>query len=142
MRNLLALAFTLLAATAFAQEGPDGIGFAQAEEGAYWCQAPSAAEALACARDECEAEAGGQDCFETAWCLPARWSGLMTVWSGDFHSTQVVCGAPNEAALAEIFRAWCAGIEDAQSCDFSIAIDPDGNERDDVGESFEGPAAQ
>ena len=139
MRIVLILLATLLAGPAFAN-GPGGIGFAQAEEGTWWCRAGSAAEALTCAREKCVAEAGGQDCFETAWCQPAHWSGLLTVWAGDFHSTQVICNAPSRKALSEMFSALCAESEGAERCDFSITIDPDGTEQDDAGESFPGPA--
>ena len=140
MRIILILLATLLAGPAFAN-GPGGIGFAQAEEGTWWCRAGSATEALTCAREKCVAEAGGQDCLETAWCLPARWSGLLTVWVGDFHSTQVVCNAPSRKALSEMFRAVCEESEHANNCDFTTTIDPDGTERDDADETFPGPTA-
>ena len=141
MRIALTLACALIATPAFA-DGVDGIAFAQAEEGTWWCRSDGATEGLRCALDKCNAEAGGQDCFETAWCMQARWSGLMTVFLSDFHTTYVLCGAPSQAALAETFRAWCAQIENADRCEFSVSINPNGIVRDDVGESFAGPAAQ
>jgi hypothetical protein len=140
MRIILILLATLLTAPASAN-GSDGIGFVQLEEGTFWCRGGSAAEALSCAREKCLPHADGQECSETAWCLPARWSGLLTVWLDDFHTTQVICGAPSRKALTEMFRAVCAESEHANSCDFSTTIDPDGTERDDADETFPGPTA-
>ena len=134
----LALAVAL-AAPAVADGGPQGIGFAQAEEGTWWCQGDAAADALACAMAKCDAEAGGQDCHETAWCFPARWSGLMTVFLEDFHTTRVVCGAPSKSALTDTFRLWCAAHENADHCEFILSIDPDGSETEGGGETFPGP---
>lgn len=142
MRTALAIALALLASPAFAQDAPGGIAFVQAEEGAWWCASNSAADGFACARQKCEAEAGGQECWETAWCMQARWSGLMTVWLEDFHSTTALCGAPTEAALNETLRTWCAQTEGADRCNFTTTIDWDGKVNDDVGVEFPGPAGQ
>jgi hypothetical protein len=125
---LAAVAAFTLPQTATAQDGPVGIGFAQAEEGTWWCRGDNATTALDCARAECVAGAGGQDCYRVAWCYPARWSGLMTVWLGEFHSTEIVCGAPSLAALEHALEAFCTGNPYAISCDVFLIIDPDGAE--------------
>jgi hypothetical protein len=140
LRAVLALLFCL--GPAYAQERPiQGIGFAQAEEGTWLCRHEQPAEALSCARELCIEQANGQECYPTAWCFPANWTGLMVVWLGDFHTTQVLCGAPTEASLTEALRALCAGDEGASGCDLFKVIDPEGNEREVTGVSFPGPAA-
>lgn len=142
MRTIVALALCLLAAPAAAQDRPpQGIGFVQAEEGAWLCRHEDPAEALACAREHCAEQAPGQECVATAWCHPARWSGLMTVWLGDFHTTRVLCGVPSEAALSAALATLCAYEENATTCDLTLIVDPDGNERGVEGVSFAGPAA-
>jgi len=113
---------------ASAQDGPVGIGFAQAEEGTWWCRGDNTVATLDCARAECVAGAGGQDCYRTAWCYPARWSGLMTVWYGEFHGTQIICGAPSREALEAAFEAFCVNDVYAASCDLFMVIDPGGAE--------------
>lgn len=60
-----------------AEAAPMGIGFAQAEEGTWWCREADAGMALGCALDKCRKESNGQDCVATRWCTPAGWSGLM-----------------------------------------------------------------
>jgi hypothetical protein len=85
-------------------------------------------DTLDCARAKCNAGAGGQDCYRTAWCYPARWSGLMTVWYGEFHGTQIICGAPSREALEAAFEAFCVNDSYAASCDVFLVIDPDGAE--------------
>jgi hypothetical protein len=64
----------------------------------------------------------------------------MVVWLGDFHTTQVLCGAPSETALTGALRELCAGDEGASGCDLFKVIDPAGNERMIEGVSFPGPA--
>lgn len=148
MRRVLTAAFSVLAAGAIslslpagAAEGPLGIGFAQAEEGTWWCQALAAGAALDCARRKCEAESGGQDCHATRWCFPAGWSALMVVWLPEFHSTHVLCGMPGRDAATAAMKAICdAGAEFTQ-CDLVLVIDPDGTQDDNVGVSWPGPAA-
>jgi hypothetical protein len=141
MRSVLAVAFTLFAAPALAQE-PQGIGFAQAEEGTWLCRHERPDEALSCARELCAEQSPGQTCSPTAWCLPAKWSGVMTIWLPDFHTTRVLCGAPSETALSDALRALCAGDAAATHCDLTLVVDPEGNERTVEGVSFVGPAAQ
>lgn len=142
MRTILVVALALLAAPAPAQDRPpQGIGFAQAEEGTWLCRHEQPEEALSCARELCIEQASGQECWPTAWCFPANWSGLMTVWIGEFHTTNVLCGAPSEAALTQAFTAFCAGHPDATSCDLTLVIDPDGNERSIEGVTWAGAAA-
>ena len=137
-----ALLLTLLSAPALAQDPPpQGIGFAQAEEGTWLCRHDSPAEALSCARELCLEQASGQECWPTAWCFPANWSGVMTIWLEDFHTTHVLCGAPSEASLTRALAAICAGDEGATSCEVTKLIDPVGNERLVEGVSFTGPAA-
>ncbi len=126
---------------AHAAEGPLGIGFAQAEEGTWWCQAMAAGTALDCAVQKCDTEAGGQDCHATRWCFPAGWSALMVVFLPEFHSTHVLCGMPGKEAAAAAMKAICdAGAEFTQ-CDLVLTIDPDGNHSEVVGTSWPGPAA-
>jgi hypothetical protein len=135
------LAITLVPLTsALAQSGPVGIGFAQAEEGTWWCREGEPGKALSCALDKCRAESGGQDCHPTRWCSPAGWSGLMTVWLPEFHSTMPFCGASGEAALIGAFKALCDGSPDVTRCDVTAIIDPDGNERQIGDASWPGPA--
>jgi len=137
------LAISLAAASlnpALAQSGPVGIGFAQAEEGTWWCRDGDPGKALSCAIDKCQAGSGGQDCHPTRWCSPAGWSGLMTVWLPEFHSTTPLCGASGEAALIGALKALCDGSPDVTRCDVIAIIDPDGNERQIEGASWPGPA--
>ena len=56
----------------------------------------------------------------------------MTVWLGEFHSTQVICGAPSLEALEQALEAFCIGNLYAQSCDIFLTIDPDGLEKEYV----------
>jgi hypothetical protein len=100
MRVLILIMLGLMAWPALAQENPpQGIGFAQAEEGTWLCRHDQPEEALSCAREQCAEQAPGQECWATAWCFPANWSGVMTVWLPDFHTTQILCGAPSAQAL-------------------------------------------
>jgi len=143
MRAFLAVLPLLLAAPAAGQQTtlpPQGIGFAQAEEGTWLCRHEDPLEALGCARELCAEQALGQECVATAWCFPARWSGLMTIRLPDFHTTQALCGAPNEAALNEALAALCKGNETASGCDLVNVIDPEGIERAVQGVSFPGGA--
>jgi hypothetical protein len=123
-----------------AEDGPVGIGFAQAEEGTWWCREQEPGEALACAMTKCVAESGGKDCHPTRWCSPAGWSGLMTVWLPEFHATTPLCGVSGETALFAAFQALCAGSPEVTRCDVTLIIDPDGNERTIDDASWEGPA--
>jgi hypothetical protein len=141
MRLLAPAALAFLALPAQAQDGPQGIGFAQAEEGTWLCRHEDAAEALSCAREHCLEQAPGQECLATAWCFPANWSALMTVWIGDFHATHALCGAPNEVALTRALAALCANDGEATRCEVTLIVDPDGNERAVEGVGFDGGAA-
>jgi hypothetical protein len=139
--SVLAAGVFGLALPAPAAEGPLGIGFAQAEEGTWWCQAMAAGTALDCARRKCDAEAGGQDCHATRWCFPSGWSALMVVFLPEFHSTHVICGMPGKEAATAAMKAICdAGLEFTQ-CDLVLTIDPDGNHSEVLGISWPGPAA-
>lgn len=140
MRLALALAVLLLATPALAQEGPQGIAFAQAEEGTWLCRHERPQEAMSCARERCLEQAPGQECYITAWCFPGGWSGYMTLWLSDFHTTQVLCGLPNEAGLTAAFRALCSSDDTATSCDMVGTVDPEGHERLVEGQSFPGGA--
>jgi hypothetical protein len=124
-----AFAALTLASSAPAQESNlQGIGFAQAEEGTWYCLHHEPGEALACAREHCLEQAPGQECAATAWCYPARWSGTMTLWLSDFHTTRVLCGMPDEATLQEVLAGLCWFNKDATSCDLTLIIDPNGKE--------------
>lgn len=129
MRHLaLALAASLLAlapARAVAA-GPAGIGFAQAEEGTFFCRDAVAAKAFACALDQCRKAAGGQDCVATRWCAPAGWSGTMVGWLPEFHNVQVVCGLGGEAPVRAALKAICENTPEYSRCDLLSIIDPDG----------------
>lgn len=138
-RTWLALALPLLLALiltvpSLAQTGPQGIGFAQAEEGTWTCRAGDPVTALDCARNLCRAEANGQDCYRTTWCFPARWAGVITVWTSDFHSNHPVCGAPSLEGLMAIMRAYCDFSEGATACSVGMVVDPDGIEVDAAAE--------
>jgi hypothetical protein len=141
MRLALAALFALLAAPALAQSGPTGIGFAQAEEGLWFCRGDTPEAALNCARDKCRAEGAGQDCYRTAWCYPARWSGTMLVWQGEFHGMTPLCGAPSREAVSAALEQLCTGNEFATSCELILTIDPDGVEQEGGGLVWDGPAA-
>jgi hypothetical protein len=139
-RLTLIAAALLMSSPSLAQPGLVGIGFAQAEEGTWWCRDETPAEALACAIDKCRAESAGQECHATRWCLPAGWSGLMTVWLPEFHSTTIVCGASGEASVIAALKALCDESPFVTRCTPFATIDPDGAERaiDDL--DWPGPA--
>lgn len=142
MRVIILMLLTLIGWPAMAQDRPpQGIGFAQAEEGTWLCRHDQPEEALSCAREQCAEQAPGQECWATAWCFPANWSGVMTVWLPDFHTTQILCGAPSEQALNNALAAICAGDENATHCDLTLLVDPEGNEGTAEGQSFPGGAA-
>ncbi len=132
---IVSLLVALAAATVPAAADPGGIGFAQAEEGTWWCFGNDPVKALDCARRKCEAEGHGQTCYRTRWCFPAGWSGLMTIWLPEFHNTIPLCGAAGQAALTEAFKALCANDEVVTRCDVTTIIDPDGRvtSHDDIG---------
>jgi hypothetical protein len=142
--KLLALAFAAALASscpALAQQpGLVGIGFAQAEEGTWWCRDQSHDKSLACALDQCREESRGQECHATRWCLPAAWSGLMTVWLPEFHNTIALCGTSGEAALIAALEALCNDSPFVTRCTPFLMIDPDGNERPIDGLDWPGPA--
>lgn len=142
--RLIAIPFAAAAIAApegaLAQSGPMGIGFAQAEEGTWYCRGDNTVVTLDCARAACVDGAGGQDCYRTAWCYPAWWSGMMTVWLGEFHTTQIICGAPSKEALQQAMEAFCIGNPYAVSCDLFLVIDPDGAETE-IALSFAGGGA-
>ncbi len=115
-----------LSAPVGAQNGPEGIGFAQAEEGTWTCRARDPVTALNCARDLCRAQAGGQDCYRTAWCFPSGWAGVVTVWTADFHGNRPVCGAATLPALLDAMLAFCNEAEGATDCDVGMVFDPFG----------------
>jgi hypothetical protein len=130
----------VLTPPALADEAPTGIGFAQAEEGTWWCRDPDTVKALACAGQKCRAESGGQDCHPTRWCFPAGWSALLVVWLPEFHSTHVICGMPGREAASAALRAVCdAGVEFTR-CDLVLFVDPDGNPIAVTDTSWPGPA--
>jgi len=124
-----------------AAHAASGIGFAQAEEGTWYCKGDDPVAALKCAAKKCEAEAAGQGCVRTKWCFNARWSGFMTVFLPDFHSTEIICGAPDRQALHAAFKAYCAGNKYALNCSLSIMIDPSGKELEITDAEFPGPKA-
>ena len=121
---LTAIFGAALAQPAAAQPGPQGIGFAQAEEGTWSCRAGDPVTALNCARDLCRAQAA--DCFRTAWCFPAGWAGVVTVWNEDYHANRPLCGAPSLEALLTALRAYCNDAPFATACDLGLITDPDG----------------
>jgi hypothetical protein len=138
------LPFVLLAAAplqAAAADGPPGVGFAQAEEGTWWCHGSSLGATLDCARQQCLAEAGGQDCVATRWCQPAGWSVLMVTWLPEFHATHVLCGMPGQEAAAAAAKAICEAGAEFSRCDLALFIDPDGNEIAAEDTSWPGGAA-
>ena len=122
-----------------AADGPVGIGFAQAEEGTWWCNGSAPQIALTCAEKKCRAEAGGQDCYPTRWCFPAGWSALMVVWLPEFHSTHVLCGMPGQPAAAAAMKAVCEAGTEFSRCDLVAFIDPDGAVIDVTDTSWPGP---
>jgi hypothetical protein len=147
MRPLLVFLLLFLACPVVAQDAAGtapqpqlGIGFAQAEEGTWFCRHEAFADALSCAQELCAEQAVDQECVPSAWCLPARWSGLMTIRLQDFQAAQVLCGIGSEAALSATLAVLCADNEAATSCDLVRTIDPDGNETLVEGVTFPGGA--
>lgn len=126
--------------SARAETGPVGIGFAQAEEGTWWCRNADAGRALDCALDKCRKESNGQDCVATRWCTPAGWSGLMVAWLPEFHTTVILCGAGSQAAVGAGLKAICDATEEFTRCDLITVIDPDGNANEISDTSWPGPA--
>lgn len=141
--KFLAAALTLFLfqqSPASAQPEPTGIAFAQAAEGTWWCRSDDPGKGFACAIDKCRNASRSQACHPTRWCLPAGWSGLMTVWLPEFHNTVVLCGTSGEAALVAALRALCDDSPFVTRCTPFATIDPDGNERAIVGLDWPGPA--
>lgn len=131
---LLAALMTLfLAAAATGAEAQQGIGFAQAEEGTWHCRAGDPVTALDCARDLCRSEGNGQDCYRTAWCYPAGWSGVVALQLQEFRNNHPVCGAPSREGLLAAMQAYCEHAPFVVSCDVWLIVDPEGNEME-VGE--------
>lgn len=126
--SVLALLAGAMGSGAGAQPGPSGIGFAQAEEGTWSCRADDPVTALNCARDKCRKEGQGQECWRVRWCFPSGWSGLMVVWLGDIHTTEIMCGAPSRQAARAALTALCEGNEHADRCGILSVTDPDGKE--------------
>jgi hypothetical protein len=122
-----------------AADGPAGIAFAQAEEGTFWCRNADYRKAADCALKACRKGAGGQECHLTRWCMPAGWSGMMVAWLPEFHTTQIVCGLPDEAAVGGALRAICDAAAEYTRCDFVRTIDPDGVETAVPDVSWPGP---
>jgi hypothetical protein len=136
---LVLVATVLGALPAFAQSGPSGIAFVQAEEGTWSCRGTDAAKAFDCARKKCAAEGNGQQCHPTRWCYPAGWSGVMVVWLSEFRSTVPLCGAPSAASVQDALKALCAGFDDGHRCDLVTLIGPDGKEEAVEGVVWPGP---
>lgn len=126
---------------ASAQSAAVGIGFAQAEEGTWWCRNAAPTDALACALDKCRKESNGQDCFATRWCAPAGWSGLMVAWLPEFHTTVILCGSSSQATVGAALKAICEATEEFTGCDLFTVIDPEGNAHEVSETSWPGPAA-
>ena len=117
----------------------DGIGFAQAEEGTWYCLGDNPNTALNCARAKCQKEANGQGCYRTRWCFGHGWSGMMTISLAETHSTEIICGAPSRDALIDAFEAYCKGNEYARNCSIFLTIDPDGREQEIHDNNISGP---
>lgn len=140
---LIALSMVLAPfSAAVAQSAPVGIGFAQAEEGIWWCQNTDPSKGLACALDKCRKESPDQECHPTRWCLPAGWSGLMTVWLPEFHNTIVLCGTAGDAAVVAALEALCDDSPYVTRCVPFVIIDPQGNVRPIEGLDWLGPAVR
>ncbi len=144
MRATLAGLALLLAAgpSALAGDAPLlGVGFAQAEEGTWWCHGETVGATLDCARQRCLAESGGQDCVATRWCFPAGWSALMVAWLPEFHTTHVLCGMPGPEAAAAAARGICEAGAEFSRCELMLTIDPGGTEHPVADSSWPGGAA-
>lgn len=141
-RILGILGVLALAGAPAAAAGPDGIAFAQAEEGSWWCQGSDSARAFACAVAKCRKAAPGQDCHATRWCMPSGWSGLMIAWLPEFHTTQIVCGMPGQAAAGAALEAVCNASVEFSRCDLVLFIGPDGAEIEVTDTSWLGPSAR
>ena len=122
-------------------DGPLGVGFAQAEEGTWWCHGRRVDDVLDCARRRCADESGGQACVATRWCYPAGWSALMVAWLPEFHTTHVLCGMPGPEAAAAAARAICEAGAEFSRCDLMLTIDPEGAEHALDDASWPGGAA-
>lgn len=140
--KLIAAVWGLLVFVALPAQAQQGIGFAQAEEGTWYCRGDNATATLKCAQDKCRREASGQQCYRTRWCYGRGWSGLMTVWLSETHGTEILCGAPNRAALMSSLKAFCEGNEWARECSVSLVIDPEGKETETQDVTYRGGKGQ
>ncbi len=136
------IGFALLMLLPAGAQAANGIGFAQAEEGTWYCRGDDPVATLNCARKKCLADSGGQECYRTQWCFSARWTGLMTVFLPDFHSTEILCGAPSKRALTAGLKAFCADNKNATDCSVFLIIDPAGKKYDISDVNFRGPKAK
>ncbi|MBN8996021.1 MAG: hypothetical protein J0H94_12410 [Rhizobiales bacterium] len=134
-----ALVLALMSPAARAADGPVGIGFAQAEEGTFFCRDADPAKAFACALKQCRQAAGQQQCVATRWCSPAGWSGTMVGWLPEFHVTQVVCGTGGAEAVTAALQALCENTPEYSRCDMLSVIDPDGRVTQIDNVSWPGP---
>jgi len=142
MRLTCAAALVALACPAGAQDTPAvGIGLSVSEQGTWLCRHEDPVEALACARELCAEQSPGLECAPSAWCRPADWSGVISIFDPEKQRTRVLCGAPSEKALGEALAAFCAADQAATTCDLVRVVDPDGNERPVTGVIFAGGAA-
>jgi hypothetical protein len=143
MRAVAVLTLAVLAAPALSKDRPpQGIAFAPAGQGTWLCRHEDPREAMACAHELCLEQAPGHPCSASAWCLPARWSGVMVAQIADAQAMRALCGAPSEDALKAALTALCAGEDGATRCDLVNVIDPEGSEHAIEGVSFPGPAAE
>lgn len=120
----------------------DGIGFAQAEEGTWYCRGSDPVSALNCAREKCRREGQGQECYRVRWCFPAGWSGLMVVWVADYHGTDILCGAMSRTSVQAALKLMCEGNPQASRCEIFQLIDPRGQRHDAETGEFPGGAAR
>lgn len=118
-----------------------GVGFAQAEEGTWWCHGETVGATLDCARQRCIAESGGQECVATRWCFPAGWSALMVAWLPEFHTTYILCGMPGPETARAAARAICEAGAEFSRCDLMLTLDPSGTEHPVTDASWPGGAA-
>lgn len=129
-----AAAALLLAQTAIAQDGPNGIAFVQApEQGGGTAVGATMEAAFADAVAQCmESGAAEEDCLKTNWCQPAGWSvDIFMQHEEGPHWHEVICGLPTETIAKAAATHMCDKLERPYliACQVVQVYDQDGNKR-------------
>jgi hypothetical protein len=123
--SLLCLALTAPALAA------DQVSFAAAaapEQAFEVCFRETAEAAAACALKAC-VDGGNSECAVVAACSPG-WAGTIGIAFDEIHFTDVVCGAPSEAAAVTALKAFCKGhLPGVRDCYLASVWSPEGKEK-------------